>query len=192
MIHLICDMSKNLVKFFSYVVKEKVEGLRALFGRKKLLYEDALLQGYELCIQTPKDLSDTTPKGSPLNMSPREIIRKNFGENYELYTIRAHPDKTVPGKIWYISPEEFEYLREWEMIDRGMSEDIIAKAMTGDGDLVTVRTYGLIKEPEKITKVIDSSYVREEMPTKKKLARKRQVRLDCVARRKARDKGFKT
>lgn len=184
-------MSKNSVKFFSYVVKEKVEGLRALFGRKKLLYEDAVLQGYELCIQTPKDLSDVVPKNSPSNMSPREIIKKNFGENYELYAIRAHPNKTVPGKIWYISPEEFEYLREWEMIDYGMSEDIIAKAMTEDGDLVTVRTYGLVKEPGEITKVIDPSYMREELPTKKKLARKRQVRLDYIARKKAKNKSSK-
>lgn len=29
-------MSKNLIKFFSYVVKENVEGLKALLGRKKL------------------------------------------------------------------------------------------------------------------------------------------------------------
>ena len=183
-------MKRNLAKFFSYVVKEKVEGLRALFGRKNLLYEDALLQGYELCIQTPKDLSDVVPKNSPSNMSPREIIGKNFGETYELYTIRANPNKTVPGKIWYISPEEFEYLREWEMIDYGMSEDIVAQAKTEEGDLVTVRTYGLVKEPEKITKVIDSSYIREEISTKKKLARKRQVRLDYIARKKAEKKGF--
>lgn len=184
-------MSRNLIKFFSYVVKEKMEGLKALFGRKKLLYEDAVLQGYELCIQTPKDLSDVVPKNSPLNMSPREIIRKNFGENYELYTVRANPKKTVPGKIWYISPEEFEYLREWEMIDYGMSEDIVAKAMTEDRDLVTVRTYGLVKNPEKITKIIDPSYIREEMPAKKKLARKRQVRLDYIARKKVENKNAK-
>lgn len=181
-------MERKLIKFFSYVVKENVEGLRVLFGRKELLYEDAVLQDYELCIQTPKDLSDVVPKNFPSNMSPREIIIKNFGENYELYTIRAHPKKTVPGKIWYISPEEFEYLREWEMIDYGMSEDIIAKAITEDGDLVTVRTYGIVKKHTKITKIIDSSYIREEIPTKKKLARKRQVRLDYIKRKKLRIK----
>ena len=177
-------MSKNLVKFFSYVAKENVEGLRALFGRRNLLYENAVLQGYELCIQTPKDLSGIVPANSPLKMSPQEIIRKNFGEAYELYTIRTNPDKTVPGKIWYINQEEFEYLREWEMIDYNMSEDIIAKAKTEDGDLITVRTYGLVKNPEKITKIIESSYIREEMLTKEKLARKRQVRLDYIARKK--------
>lgn len=181
-------MKTNLVKFFSYVVKEKTEGLKALFGRKNLLYEDAVLQGYELCVQTPKDLSNMVPKNSPLNVSPQKIIRRNFGENYELYAIRKHPKKTVPGKIWYISPEEFEYLREWEMIGYGMSEDIIAKAITKDGDLVTVRTYGLIKNPEKITKVIDTNYIREEMPTKEKIAKKRRVRLDYIARKKAEKK----
>lgn len=178
-------MSRNVVKFFSYVVKENIEGLESLFGRKKLLHEDAVLRGYELCIQTPKDLSDVVPNGSPLNMSPQAIIRKNFGENYELYTIRIHPNKTVPGKIWYISFEEFEYLREWEMIDYGMSEDITAKAITEEGDLITVRTYGLVKEPEKISKVVDPDYIREEISTRKKLNRKRQVRLDYMLRKKA-------
>ena len=178
-------MSKNLVKFFSYVVRENVEGLHALFGRRNLLYEDAVLQGHELCIQTPKDLSNAVPKNSPLSKSPREIITEKFGESYELYAIRANPNKTISGKIWYISPEEFEYLREWEMIDAGMSDDIVAKAMTEDGDLITVRTYGLVKEPNKITKVVDSNYIREEIPTKEKLARKKQVRLDYIARKKA-------
>lgn len=175
-------MSKNLVKFFSYVVKEKVSGLQALFGRKKLLYEDAILQGYELCVQTPKDLTDQVAEGAPMGLSPREMIRKNFGETYEVYTIRPNPHAYVPGKIWYISPEEFSYLREWEMIDYGMSEDIEATAITGDGDRVNVKTYGLVKEPERITKVVDSRYLREEIPTKKKLAHKRRVRLECIAR----------
>ncbi len=177
-------MKKNLVKFFSYVVKENIEGLRALFGRRKLLFEDAELLGYEMCLLTTKDLSNKIPKNSPLKLSPREIISKNFGKAYELYAIRQNPNKTVRGKIWYISPEEFEYLREWEMIDYGMSEDIVAKAKTAEGDLVTVQTYGLVKNPKKITRVIDESYIREEIPTRKKLAMKRKVRLDYIAAKK--------
>lgn len=177
-------MNKNIVKFFSYVVKENMEGINALVGRDNLLFEDALLQGYELCIQTPNDISDSIPPHSPLQKSPRQIIQENFSDDYELYTIRAHPNQTVPGKIWYLSLEEFEYIREWEMIDYGMSEDITAQAITSDGDLVTVQTYGLVTGTKNITKVIDSSYIREEIPTEKKIALKCKVRLDYIAKKK--------
>lgn len=177
-------MSKNLVKFFSYVVKENQEGLKALMGRKKLLYEDAVLPDYELCIQTVNDVSDVVPEGSPSKDSPREIMKKFFRPDYELFTIRKKKGANVPGKIWYISPEELEYLREWEMIDYGMSDDIYTKVVTEDGDMVSVYTYGLVKFPENITRVIDSSYIREEIPTKTKIARKRQCRLDYIEKKK--------
>lgn len=178
-------MASNLVKFFSYVVKENFQGLQALFGRKNLLSEDAVLQGYELCIQTVDDVSDEVSPTSPIGLSPQEILRRNFKPDYELYTIRAKPGGAIPGKIWYISPHEYEYLREYELIDYGLSEDITAVATTERGDRITVSTYGLVKNADKITKVVDVSYIREELPTPKKLHLKRRIRLDYIKRKRA-------
>lgn len=172
----------GVVKYFSYVVNESPEMLQALFGRKNLLHENATLRGYELCIQTAKEISGRISPGSPLKMSPREIIEKFFGSHYELYVIRANPRKSVPGKIWYVSPKEYEYLREWEMIEYGMSKDITAKALTDKGDSVTVRTYGLIKNAHKIAKVVKVDYRRKEAPSKKKLAHIRKVRKQYIER----------
>ena len=172
----------NVVKFFSYVVNENIEMLRALFGRKNLLYEDAVLPGYELCIQTVKDVSNKIVRGSPLKMSPRQIMEDFFGADYELYVIRPNPRKTVIGKIWYVSRDEYEYLREWEMIEYGMSEDIVAKATNDKGDSFLVSTYGLLKNADNISKVISGDYRRHEAPSKKKLARIRRVRLEYQKR----------
>ena len=177
-------MSSHTVKMFSYVVKENIEGIRALLGRRKLVYEDAVLQGYELCVQRVEQVSDSVPLSSPLNVSPRKLLEKTYSPDYELYTIRPHTGVTVSGIIWYISPEEYEVWREIELIDYGLSEDITAKAITENGDVITVKTYGLIKNAVNISKVIDSSYIRENIPTRKKLQHKRQIRLDYLERKR--------
>jgi hypothetical protein len=176
-------MPSNSVNFFSYVVKENVEGIRALLGRRKLLYEDAILQGYELCVQTVDQVSDLVPPGSELPISPRELLAKTYPPDYELYTIRPRTGATVAGKIWYISPNEYEYWREYELIDYGLSGDITAKAITENGDVITVQTYGLISNTANISKVIDSSYMRENIPTQKKLQHKRKIRMDYIKRK---------
>ena len=114
---------------FSYVVKENIEGIRALLGRRKLVYEDAVLQDYELCVQKVEQVSDSVSPSSPINVSPRKLLEKTYSPDYELYTIRPHTGGTVPGILWYISPEEYEVWREIELIDYGLSEDITAKAI---------------------------------------------------------------
>jgi len=181
------DPSKvdKVVKFFSYVVKENVQGIQALLGRDDLLYEDAVLQGYELAVIAAGDVNNKVIKGSPLKISARELILKTFSPDYELYVIRANPKKKVPGKIWYISPEEYEILRDYEYIDYGMQEDIVAKARTKNGDFVTVNTYGLIKDAHKIKKLIKPDYIRENIPTAQKLALKAKSRKEFLARKKA-------
>ena len=172
----------NVIKFFSYVVNENIEMLQALFGRKNLLYEEAVLQGYELCIQKVGNLSNKIERLSPIKKSPREIMVDFFGSDYELYVIRANEKKTVPGKIWYVSKEEYEYLREWEMIEYGMSEDIIGKAITTKGDILYVSTYGLVKNANNISKIIKADYRRKEATSQKKLARIRRVRKEYIQR----------
>ena len=103
----------------------------------------------------------------------------------ELYVIRANPEKEVKGKIWYVSEEEYEYLREWEMVEYGMSEDITAKARTDQGDIVTVRTYGLVQNPDNVSKTVEADYRRVEATSTKKLERIKRVRKEYVKRTKS-------
>ena len=145
------------------------EMMAAIFGRKKILHEEATLQGYELCIQTAKGVTDQVAPTCPFPVSPRAILIKNRGPDFELYTIRPNHKKKLRGTVWYVSREEYEYLRDYELIECGMSEDIFAKAITNKGDIITVSTYGLDKNVNNITKVVKVDYRRPEIPKKEKI-----------------------
>lgn len=175
-------MSTNTVKFFSYVVKENVEGIRALLGRRKLLYEEAEIEGYELCIQRVDQVLDKVPQSSPINISPRTLLLKTYSPEYELYTIRPCIGSSVPGKIWYISPEEYAIWREYELIDYGLQRDINVQAVTDSGDTINVLSYAALPEVADMLQAIDPGYIRESIPTRKKLQHKRQIRLDYISR----------
>lgn len=162
-------LNKPNINFFSYVKGDDEEIMAAIFGRNKIRHENAILQGYELCIQTAKDITDKILPSCTLSQSPREILIEKRGPEFELYTIRPNPKKSTRGVIWYVSNREYELLREYELIDCGMSEDIIAKAITDKGDILTVSTYGLDKNVNNITKVVDEDYRRPEISKKEKI-----------------------
>jgi len=145
------------------------EMMTAIFGRKKILHEEATLQGYELCIQTAEDITDQVLPTCPLPVSPRAILIKKRGLDFELYTIRPNPKKNLRGIVWYVSLQEYEYLRNYELIECGMSEDIVAKAITAYGDVITVSTYGLDKNVNNISRVVKIDYRRPEVPKKEKI-----------------------
>lgn len=157
------------INFFSYVKRDDEHIMAAIFGRKNIRHENATLQGYELCIQTAKDIIDTILPTCNLSQSPREILTEKRGPNFELYTIRPNPNKNIRGVIWYVSNEEYEHLRRYELIDCGMSEDIVAKAITDKGKTITVSTYGLDHNIHSITKVVDEDYKRPEIPKEEKI-----------------------
>jgi len=164
------------INFFCYVKGDDEEMMSAIFGRKNIRHEEATLQGYELCIQTAKDIINEILPTCNLSQSPREILTEKRGPNFELYTIRPNPNKNIRGVIWYVSNEEYEHLREYELIDCGMSEDIVAKAITENGKTITVSTYGLDKNVNNITKVIDEDYKRPEIPKEEKIKTATQIR----------------
>lgn len=169
-------LNNSAINFFSYVKGDDEEMMAAIFGRKKIRHENATLQEYELCIQTAKDIIDKILPTCTLSKSPREILTEKRGPNFELYTIRPNPKKNLRGVIWYVSAQEYERLREYELIDCGMSEDIVAKAITDKGKLITVSTYGLDKNVNNITKVVDEDYKRPEIPKKEKIKTATQLR----------------
>lgn len=162
-------LNQSLVKFFSYVKGDNEEMMSAIFGRKNIYHENATLQGYELCIQTAKDITDKVLPTCPFPLSPREILTNKRGPHFELYTIRPNPNKNLPGMVWHVSTQEYEYLREYELIECGMSEDIVAKAITDKGKLIIVNTYGLSKHINSITKVVEVDYRRPEIPKREKI-----------------------
>lgn len=178
------NLNPGIVNFFSYVVSDNQEMMSAIFGRGKILHEKAILQGYELCIQTAKNITDQVLPTCPFPASPREILIKRRGPEFELYTIRPNPQKNLPGTVWYVSQKEYEYLRDYELIDCGMSEDIVAKAVTNSGNSITVRTYGLNKNANNITKVVGIDHRRREAPIKEKIRNAIRLRKEYIERMK--------
>lgn len=100
-------------------------------------------------------------------------------------TIRPNPKKNLRGVVWYVTAQEYEYLREYELIDCGMSEDIVAKAITDKGKIITVSTYGLDKNANNITKVVEVDYRRPEIPKKEKINNAIKIRKAYIERVKA-------
>ena len=145
------------------------EIMAAIFGRKNIRHENATMNGYELCIQTAKNIIDKVLPTCDLLQSPREILTQKRGPNFELYTIRPNPNKYIRGVVWYVSNEEYEHLRKYELVDCGMSEDIVTKAVTDEGKTLKVSTYGLDKNTNNITKVVNEDYKRPEIPKKQKM-----------------------
>ena len=170
------------IKYFSYVKGDTEKMMAAIFGRKNIRHEKATLLGYELCIQTIKDITDKVLPTCPFNVSPRAILLKNRGLEFELYTIRPNPKKDLKGNVWHVTPKEYECLRDYELIDCGMSEDIVAKAITDKGETITINTYGLNKNADKITKVVNIDYRRPEIPTKEKIQNAIRLRKAYIAR----------
>src|SRR3990167_10925016 len=136
------------INFFSYVKGDDEEIMSAIFGRQGISHENATLLGYELCIQTAKNIIDEILPTCNLSRSPRKILTAKRGPNFELFTIRPNQNKNIKGVIWYVTNQEYERLREYELIDCGMSEDIVAKAVTDSGKTLTVSTYGLNKNTD--------------------------------------------
>lgn len=164
------------INFFNYVKGDDEEMMAAIFGRRNIQHENATLQGYELCIQTAKDITDGILPNSPIPISPRALLTKKRGPNFELFTIRPNPKKNLRGVVWYVTNEEYENLRNYELIDAGMSEDIVTEAITEKGETITVSTYGLDKNINNITKVVDEDYKRPEIPKEEKIKTATEIR----------------
>jgi len=168
--------TSETINFFSFVKKDDEEIMGAIFGREKIRHQKATLPGYELCIQTAKNIIDEIIHTCKLPISPRQILTKKRGPNFELFTIRPHKTKSIEGEVWYVTPEEYERLRDYELIDCGMSEDILAKAVTDKGETITVHTYGLKTDTDNITKVIVRDYKRPEISKEEKIKTATDIR----------------
>jgi len=170
------ESEKSTVNFFSYVRGDDEEIMESIFGRKNIHHEKAILHGYELCIQTAKNVIDTILPTCKLDKSPRQILTGKRGQHFELFTIRPNPSKSIQGDIWYVTKDEYEHLRDYELIDCGMSEDIITKAVTENGETLKVSTHGLVSDLDNITKVVDEDYKRPEIPKEEKMKTARSLR----------------
>ncbi len=148
------DSGKTIVKYFGYGSNSDKDMMVHMVGRKDLKGEPGKLIGYQLCVQSWDQIRNIVPSYSPIKISPQQIIRQHFGDIFDLYIAVAKPDAVVYGTIWDLTPEEIDLVKEWELVDYGMQEEIQAMAMTSDGQLIQVETQAMVNPPAEFYVVI--------------------------------------
>lgn len=177
------DNSKgDLIKYFGHGTNKDKDMMVHMIGRKNILGEPGMLIGYELCIQKGRQFRDTIPKTSPINVSPRAIIINSWGPDFEMYVSRPNPNGVIYGTIWDITSEEFELVREWELVDYGAQEDAKGIAINSKGEPIEVITQSFLNPPiPEIDRVVtEKDYEPYIAPKEAMLKKADQVRLEYL------------
>jgi len=182
-------MTKNMLYYFGYGTNRDLDMMAAMIGRKNIIGEPGRLIGYELCIQKVEHIPGEIIASAPAPLSPREIVTKAFDENFELYIIKPNANAETYGTIWQMTPEEYELVREWELLEFGMQEDIKAMAMDSKGNIINVVTHGSLSTATPIDRcIVGETYEDYIVPKKDILQVAERVRLEYIKRMKNNEK----
>ena len=177
------NTKKTTINYFGFGTNCDLEMMQHMIGRDKIEGEPGRLMGYELCIQRADQFRTEIPDTSPVDISPRDLIMKGWGPKFEMFVSRPNPDGVIYGTIWKITPEELEYVREWEIVDYGAQEDAYGMAVNSKGEIVEVITQSFLK-PAEIDRVItgddyeDYIWDKEAMLKKADELREQYIRLN--------------
>lgn len=173
-------MKKDLIAYFGFGTNRDLSMMQHMIGRKKIKGEHGRLIGYEITIQKSKQFRTEIPKTSPYPVSPRNLILRGWGPKFEMFTSRPNVTGVAYGTIWYITQEELELVREWEIVDYGCQEDAFGIAVTKTGKLVKVITQSFLK-PAKISRVIrGDKYASYIWNKKAMLKRADEIRIEYI------------
>jgi hypothetical protein len=152
--------NEKIIKYFGFGTNRDLEMMIHMIGREEISGEPGKLFGYELCIQKGEQFRDVIPKSSPLTISPRAFILKTMGPGFKMYVSRPNPNGIIYGTIWDITPEEFEFVREWEMVEYGVQEDTKGIALNLQGEFIGIITQSFLNPPipEIDQVIIDPNY----------------------------------
>lgn len=160
---------EDTIKYFGYGTNADKEMMAHIVGRMDLNGDSGQLIGYQLCVQSIDQIRDTIPPTSPIKESPRDIIRRNFGDAFDLFIAIPKPDAIVHGTIWYLTPLEIESVKNWELVDCGMQEEVQALAMDSKGQLLQVETQAVVDPPAEYHTTIDGDNYEKYLVEKSKI-----------------------
>jgi hypothetical protein len=148
------NLKSEVVKYFGYGTNRDHDMMAAMIGRDNLVGESGKLLGYDLCIQKMEHIPDVVLTNAPVAISPKTIVSQ-FGPEFELYIVRPNSNGITYGTIWDISPEEYDLVREWELLDFGMQQDLPpAEAVNEKGEKITVTTHGSLDPALPIDRIV--------------------------------------
>lgn len=129
--------------YFASGANREKKMMEWITGNPNLKGTPAVLEGYGLYVQRLEQVPDTVSPGSPINLSPREILKRaGWNEGFTTYMIKPRVGGRVTGTLWELSREERELVRDWEMVELGWYKDLRVKVKTLDGREVEVETEG--------------------------------------------------
>jgi len=141
----------NKILYFAYGNNREPEIMQALTGNKDLVGHEATLKGYVLGVQRLDQVPKTRLPGLPI--SPYEVIKRNWDDSFESYVIKPGEGE-VKGRVWELTPEERELIRDWELIDLGWYNDAKVEAALENGKKVEIETY-VLGDNQEIDRIVD-------------------------------------
>lgn len=132
----------DTVLFFGYGTYRDREKIKRIIGKDPGEGEDAVLEGYDLLIQTLDQIPQTA----------RKILEKAWGEKFRAYTIREGKGIVI-GKIWKLDTTDIEKIKDWEFMNGSEQwrELIAVTVKSKNGE-----TFSVVTE-----KALDSQYTKE-------------------------------
>jgi len=160
-------MNKQLLNYFGYGTNRTLDMMAAIIGRKEIEGIYGKLLGFELCIQKIDDIPDKILQTAPFPSSPRKIISECFNNDFELYIIRPREKAITYGIIWKITQQEYELVRDWELLEFGMQEDVKAVAIDAKGKIINVITHGSLSSKMPMDRVVEGNDYEDYLVPKK-------------------------
>lgn len=108
-----------MAEFFAYGPLADPDVIAAVTGKQngEIKMQQATLDGFALGIQKVGNIPDKVMPGMP--MSPRKLIRQNWGEDFEMYVVVPEFGETVKGVVFELDEADVEAVRDWELVDLG-------------------------------------------------------------------------
>jgi hypothetical protein len=148
----------GMIAYFGFGTNKDKDMMAHMIGRSEIEGEPGKLLGYDVCIQKAHQFRTEIPKTSPIDISPRDIIINSWGPDFEMFVSRPNPKGETYGTIWYITSDELELVREWEIVDYGAQEDAYGVAVNPKGQEIEVITQSFLKPTEIDRVVVGADY----------------------------------
>lgn len=144
-----------MIAYFGFGSNKDLEMMQHIIGRNDIHGIPGHLIGYDLCIQLGRQFRTEIPKNSPAPISPRDLIIRSWGPDFQMFVSKPNPTGITYGTIWFITPEELQLVRNWELVDFGAQDDARGFALGDDGELYEIITQSFVgPQPIEIDRII--------------------------------------
>lgn len=111
---------ENKILYFGYGANSRKEMMEAITGNKNLNGQPGVLRGFKLFVQKMNQVPDSVFPGAPAPISPKVILKPNWGDDFETYIVKPAGEKDeVAGTVWELTSLQRELVRDWELVDFG-------------------------------------------------------------------------